>query len=104
MEKQVEIITTIHFNYDPNSIEFRISFKNYKNNVNAITKDDMLQDIAKHIGKYGTDTLIESIGGYISVNGQMPIDNWSGINVTTQQYDAINCKLNFDSRLMDNKP
>ena len=56
MEKQVEIITTIHFNYDPNSIEFRISFENYKNNVNAITKDDMLQDIAKHIGKYGTDT------------------------------------------------
>jgi hypothetical protein len=104
---KIEITAEIELHYDENSQEFKDAFEGYKTIIQETDDpNDMLENIAHIIAKYGCDELIEGCG-YVSINGKKQVDyfqrgvlkDWCGVDVKGSI--DINDTINYDIYIQD---
>lgn len=76
-----ELHLTYHFTYDPTSEDFKNALDSYIVCIDRRADvQKMMVQVAWHIRKFGSDTMIEGVG-YISVNGKVKGQPYSGIDL-----------------------
>lgn len=84
--KLIECTTMLRLAYDPTSDKFKSALADFKDSIykNA-TEESLLEQVAFYVLKYGSDRMIEGIG-YISVNGEVKGEPFSGIDLESDDF------------------
>lgn len=95
--KLVEASTTLRLTYDSRDERFINTLDDFKACIyKRATEKDVIEQVAFYVLKYGSDRLIEGVG-YISVNGVVQGEPFSGIDLETDDF-------NFDFDTKDDFP